>query len=323
MRNIAMAVLFLLTALPGLASPDDTVVAPKEQVPVAAPVVNLPMTHENLAVYILENPKAKPLGVYMTLDEGLRAGSVRVSEKKEASVNELQIDNGSNRYVYVQAGYGVRGGHQDRVIATDLLIPPHTPGVLVPSFCVEPQRWSGAGPGFGSTTGLVMGAKLRTAILKEKNQGKVWEAVAEAKAALIRTNSLRESKSSSLNEQLLDQQVQHRVAAFSKALGKAIDKKDRAVGLVTSINGKLSSADVYGDPALFRKLYPQLLAAAALEAMSTPSTADAPPSVADATKLLAAADGGTPSGVLREGDRTLQARFVVDSVEVHRQSLVK
>lgn len=322
MRYAALAFLFLLAAVPGLASPDETVVAPKELVPVAAPVVNLPLTHENLAVYILENPKAKPLGCYVPLDEGLRSGQVRVSEKAEASVNELQIDNRGKTSVFLQGGDIVRGGHQDRVVAADRVIPPHTTGVRIPSFCVEPTRWNG-GPGFGSTTGLVMGARLRTAILKEKDQGKVWEAVAAAKTALISTNGLRESRSTSLNEQLLDQQVQRRLAEFSKALGKALEKKDHAVGLVTAINGKISSSDIYGDPALFRKLYPRLLAAAALEAMSTPTQADSPPSVADATRLLAAADHGKPSGALLENDRTLQVRCVVDSVEVHRQSTVK
>ncbi len=322
MRFAALALLFLLAAVPGLASPDETVVAPKETIPVAAPLVNLPATYENLAVYILENPKAKPLGVYVTLDEGLREGHVRVSEKRDAQVNVLEIDNGGPRPVYVQAGDIVHGGRQDRVIGADTVIPPHTPGVSVPSFCVEPNRWSG-GTGFGSTTGLVMGAKLRTAILKEKNQNKVWDAVAEAKAALVSTNGLRESRSSSLNEQLLDQGVQRRLAAFSKVLGKALDKKDRAVGLVTAINGKLSSADIYGDPALFRKLYPRLLAAAALEAISTPSGNNAPPSVADAAKLLAAADGGRPAGDLREGGKTLQSRFLLENVEVHRQSFLK
>jgi hypothetical protein len=328
MRYAALALLFLSAALPSLATPDETLVAPKEQVPLNSPVVNVPLCHENLAVYILENPKARSVGNFITLDEGLRAGKVRVTEKQSAAVNELQVDNGSNLALFIQAGDIVRGGHQDRAIAADVVIPPHTQRVAVPSFCVEHDRWgSASGSAFGSTTGLVVGAKLRSAIQKEKDQDKVWKAVADAKAKLVATNSLRASKSGSLNEQLLDQQIQHRVAAFSKVLGKALDKKDHAVGLVTAINGKVSTSDVYADPALFRKLYPRLLASAAMEAMCSPADAASAPAVADVSKLLVAADKGKPAdaapAAVREGNRTLQFRFLFENAELHRQSLVK
>ncbi len=324
MRVAAVAVLCLLAGIPVTRAQD--VVAPKEQIPLGTPEVQLPVTHENLAVYVLENPKARPTDAFITLEEGLRAFKVRVSEKSQAQVNELVVDNASNKSLFLQAGDVVRGGHQDRAIAADLVIPPKTRKVSVPSFCVEHDRWSGMTT-FGSTTGLVVGAQLRSAIQKEKDQQKVWDAVARAKENLIAANSLGESRSGSLNEQLLDSTVQRRLAGFMKELGKACDKNPKAVGLVTAINGKVSTADVYADPSLFRKLYPRLLASAALEAMSAPVQPSGAPSVRDVTRFLVKADQAKPSGKgaggVREDAKSVQFSFAADSVELHRQALAK
>jgi len=324
MRFIALLFLSLVAALPGFSQ---DVVLPKDDVVIGAVNVNPALSHENLSVYILEDPKAKSLGSFITLDEGMRLGQVHVAEKQSAQVNELVLENTSKFHCYVQAGDIVRGGHQDRALAADLIVPPHSGRIPVPSFCVEPGRWGSSSASFGSTTGQVVGARLRMAILKEKNQQKVWDAVAAAKENLVNANSLRESTSTSLNEQLLDRTIQNRLAAFSKALGKVIDKKDHAVGLLTAVNGKLSTSDVYADPALFKKLYPRLLAAAALEAMSVPAEAVAAPTALDASKLLAAADKAKPASPatasMRESSGTLQFRFLQDNVEWHRQSLAK
>jgi len=324
MRFVALVLLSLVAALPGF--PQDVVLA-KDDVVIGPVNVNPALSHENLAVYILEDPKAKSLCAFITLDEGLRSGHVRVAEKNSAAVNELVIENTSNFFCYVQAGDIVQGGHQDRAIAADRILPPHSGKIPVPSFCVEPGRWGSGAAGFGATPGQVVGARLSMAIQKEKNQQKVWDAVAAAKENLVNANSLRESSSTSLNEQLLDRSIQKRLGAYAKALGKAIDKKDHAVGLVTAVNGKLSTADVYADPAIFKKLYPRLLAAAALEAMSVPAEAVAAPAALDASKLLAAADKAKPASpataAIRESSGAVQFRFLQDNVEWHRQSLAK
>jgi hypothetical protein len=321
MRLFALLLLSMVAALPGFTQ---DVVLPKDEVVLGPVNVNPALSHENLAVYILEDPKAKSLATFITLEEGLRLGMVRVCEKQTAQVNELVIENTSKFLCYVQAGDIVGGGHQDRALAADLIVPPHSGKIPVKSFCVEHGRWGNSSPSFGSTTGQVVGARLRMAIQKEKNQQKVWDAVADAKENLVNANSLRASTSTSLNEQLLDRAIQKRLAAYSKALGKAIDKKDHAVGLLTAVNGKLSTSDVYADPALFKKMYPRLLAAAALEAMSVPAEAVVAPTALDASKLLAAADKAKPaSPAIRESSGTVQFRFLQDNVEWHRQSLAK
>ena len=94
----------------------------------------------------------------------------------------------------------------------------------------------------------------------------------------------------------------------------------------------MSTADIYGDPGLFQKLYPRLLTAAVLEAISTPPDQAMAPSTLDVSTLLARADRGKPteerlreglSAITREDGSGLQFRCMCDKVELHRQSLMK
>jgi hypothetical protein len=67
---------------------------------------------------------------------------------------------------------------------------------------------------------------------------------------------------------LEDKDLLAKLDAYVKALKPAIDGKDDAIGFVMVINGKVEGAEVYGSAALFRKLWPKLLEAAATDALS-------------------------------------------------------
>ncbi len=77
MRFFLLVLLSLVTALPGLSQ---DVVLPKDEIVIGAVNVNPALSHENLAVYILEDPKAKSLGSFITLDEGLRQGLAQLRQ---------------------------------------------------------------------------------------------------------------------------------------------------------------------------------------------------------------------------------------------------
>src|SRR5216110_544154 len=142
----------------------------------SAPSGNLkifgPFIHEHLALYVVEDPSAKSAGEFVTLSEGLASGDVKVSEKKNAQVSELLIENASGKPCFVQAGDVVKGGQQDRTIARDFVIPPHTPPSPIASFCVEQSRWHGKGQ-FESSTQNAYGKDLKLAVQQQKDQGAV------------------------------------------------------------------------------------------------------------------------------------------------------
>jgi hypothetical protein len=251
-----------------------------------------PFTHEHLTVYLVENPSARSLGDFITLAEGLASGQVKVSEKKNAQVNELMIENGSDKPCFVQAGDVVKGGQQDRTLARDFVIPAKTPATPVASFCVEQSRWSGAAA-FDSSKQTAYGVALKCAIQDKKNQGEVWQQVAKSKRELAENNGLPTARTSSLNEELDNTKIQDRLKAFRDALSKIVDDRPQAVGLITAVNGRFSTADVYSDPGLFRKLFPRLLESAAMEALTRKAEVKPAPETAQAAAFLADGEKGT------------------------------
>ena len=84
-----------------------------------------PFESRNLAVYAVRGPQTDNRR-YVTLDEGMRAGTAVLRERgagsgqDRAQVNELEIENKSGEWLFLQAGDVISGGKQDRTIAIDV-----------------------------------------------------------------------------------------------------------------------------------------------------------------------------------------------------------
>jgi hypothetical protein len=81
-----------------------------------------------------------------------------------------------------------------------------------------------------------------------------------------RVNS--EASPSSLQLALENKNVQKTADDYMKALSSIVNDKPDVIGYVFAINGKVNSADVYASSALFKKLWPKLLKASAIEAVA-------------------------------------------------------
>src|SRR5207248_3378271 len=64
-------------------------------------------------------------------------------------------------------------------------------------------------------------------------------------------------------------EAQRAVAPYEKALADALGNDPHLAGVVAAVNGKVVAADLFGDPALFRKLWPKLLRSYAADAAET------------------------------------------------------
>ncbi len=67
---------------------------------------------------------------------------------------------------------------------------------------------------------------------------------------------------------LENKDVQANADSYVKALDNLLDGRTDVLGYVFAINGKINSADVYALSALFKKLWPKLLKASAIEAVA-------------------------------------------------------
>lgn len=231
-----------------------------------------PYTYKNLTVFFVHG-KDQTAKTFLTLQEALAQKKVRLYETKD--VNELQIRNLSNQDIYVQAGDIVRGGEQDRMISIDFIVPPRSGRMPIEVFCVESDRWERRGneapATFSSSENYASSKDLQLAAKSGKSQDAVWANVSKIQANLsanTMVNVMDEASPTSLELSVENRTVRRTTAAYTRALSGILRNKRDVIGYVFAINGKVNSGDIYASRALFAKLWPKLIKANAVEALS-------------------------------------------------------
>ena len=232
-----------------------------------------PFTQGNLTVFLIHGKDKIKGQTFITLQEALVQKKVIVRETR--SVNELSIENVSGEEVYVQSGDIVKGGQQDRMMAVDLILPPHSGKIPIAAFCVENGRWSQRGTEqvtvFNSSANTVASREVKLAAKAKGSQGDVWREVSAAQDKLSANTGTRvngEASPTSFELTLENKEVQANADSYVKALNGILEGKTDVIGYVFAINGKINSADVYASSTLFKKLWPKLLKASAIEAVA-------------------------------------------------------
>jgi hypothetical protein len=232
-----------------------------------------PFTQGNLSVFLVHGKDKIKGQTFITLQEALVQRKVIVRETRE--VNSLTIENVSGEEVYVQSGDIVKGGAQDRMLVTDLILPPRSGQISIDAFCVEHGRWTRRGneevTQFNSSAYSVASREVKLAAKEKSSQSDVWEEVAAAQDKLSRNvgGSVKSAASpTSFQLAMENKQVTASADTYVKALTGIVEGKNDVVGYVFAINGKINSADIYASNALFKKLWPKLLQASAIEAVA-------------------------------------------------------
>jgi hypothetical protein len=226
-----------------------------------------PYEHANLAVFLLHAGSQDDRD-FITLDQGLKDGVVKVTEQKESRVGALQIENESEYPLFLQEGDRLQGGKQDRTIIASMVVPPQSGKMPVPTFCIERSRWqeSAKGAVFEPTANAAFAPKdVRVAAKIDKNQTGVWENVRQQKASAQKA-ALAGSTNSSLNETLDAPEVKKLSDEFAEALKSVLEDHPDAVGVAIAVNGNIQEVNVYPNHKLLGKLYPRLLQSYALQA---------------------------------------------------------
>jgi hypothetical protein len=232
-----------------------------------------PYAYQNLAVFLIHGPDRLPGKNILTLSEALKQRKVIVYETRE--VNKLAIENVSDEEVYVQSGDIVKGGQQDRMLGVDMIVPARSGRIPVDAFCVEHGRWTKRGAEssarFESSTERVATKELKVAANQARSQTQVWNEVSRAQDKLSANVGARvnaNASESSFQLALENRQVQETAANYLKVLAHIADDEHDVVGYAFAINGQINSADLYASAGLFRKLWPSLLKASAIEAIA-------------------------------------------------------
>jgi hypothetical protein len=257
-----------------------------------------PFTHENLTIYLIHGEDKLQGKNLLTLEEALEQKKVIVHETQ--NVSELAIENTSDEDVFIQSGDIIKGGQQDRVIRSDLIVSAKSGRMPLGAFCVEHGRWSQRGQEartyFAGSSNQLPIKDLKIASRRAKSQARVWEAVEKSQTQLggkVGGSVQSAASQSSLQLSLEDKKVQDAAQEYVKQLSTIADQEDDVIGYAFAINGKVNSADVYASHDLFKRLWPKLLKSSAIEAVSalekdkkfeTPDTQSVKAFLADAEK---------------------------------------
>lgn len=301
-----------------------------------------PYTHGNLTLYMIHGKPGDTGKPPLTLQEALQRGAVRVRET--GNVDRLEIENLGDQDIFVQAGDIVKGGQQDRVVQLDLVLAPRSGRIPLAAFCVEAGRWAARGTEdvkqFSSATTSLPSRDLKLAARgvpakpdarpdpdprdpharrqtartpPADSQGRVWAGVAEVQRKLsdtVQAPVAAAASASSLQLSLENQKLQATIKETVAALTPSIDKEPDVIGYVFAINGKINSAEVYGSGGLFRKMWPKLLHASAVEALSERKDANgqAAPTVDAVRAFLVDAESGQANERRLPADMALTTR---------------
>jgi hypothetical protein len=344
----AAAALLALGIFFALPRPDPSPDGPAEPTGLKAPAavevdgtayrIQGPFTHQDLTVFLLCSDRQDGHD-FLTLDEGLKGGLVTISEQEHERVGALWIDNQSDRPLYLQEGERLIGGKQDRTIISSLVISPHSGKTSVPTFCVERSRWVEGHKGreFGFSVNPALAPKgVRGAAKVEGSQDRVWGCVAAQKVS-AHAKLQCPNTNSSVNEMLDAPQVQAISEEYATALGRALDWAENggAVGMAIVFNGQIEEVNLYPSRALFRKLFPRLIRAYAVQAALLQDQAKGGEPVTDtavAQFLQArgarshkknALDAHNDIQVSELGDRCFQCTTRYDGQSIHWQLMAK
>lgn len=261
-----------------------------------------PITSGNLTVFPVAASHTHDTSRFLTLDDGVRAGSVVVTESGSVQglirgphpvrpirgdqVNTLVLLNNSNRPLLLLAGEIVTGGKQDRVIGEDRIIPPNSGPVDLSVFCVEPGRWTAKSDTFGSAGALMAAPSVRLPAVAAKNQQEVWDNVHKSNAAVAAqmdsSTRAEVSSTSSYADVMENRAVKSKIADVAAPMERNYDAmfrelhKQNAIGIVVAVNGRIIWADLFASTDLLQDYWPKLIRSYAAEAVTSVTRGGAP-----------------------------------------------
>jgi len=167
-----------------------------------------PIESGDLTLFPVVRGKSAGSDPFLTLDEGLRSGEVEVTEAGKVQglvrsrsgantpvvyrgdqVNTLVLVNHSSKPLLLLAGEIVTGGKQDRIVASDRIVPGDSDPIDLGVFCVEHGRWTESSEKFGGSAkapsqSFMVQPEVRQQAMVAKSQQQVWDSVGGAVAGL-------------------------------------------------------------------------------------------------------------------------------------------
>ncbi len=249
-------------------------------------LIAAPVTQGLVTLYPVVDTKTptRPEGAYTLLRDGLAEKTFTVQESDGGTVPALLVKNTGAKPVLLVAGDVVKGGKQDRVITSDVVVQPgQTMDVAVN--CVEHGRWSAGKTGHSFGYGGRGEGSLKKVVQVAKDQSATWSEVATSngrKAAVIRQKGDTEAadklapSTGTYIASLENKAVQDEVGPASAALIESLKERAGVVGVVVALGDSITTAELFGHPALFDRSREDLVRSFVLDGVGADAQGTAP-----------------------------------------------
>ena len=213
-----------------------------------------------------------------------------ITERAQAAVPELIVENRGKVHVLLMAGEILIGGKQNRVLSEDVLMPPLSGPRNLGVYCVEQGRWNTGRTEFESKSTLAAPG-LRSRLMQKADQSQVWSEVGRQALA-----AQAPSPTSSYQEIYEKPEVKDHLKRMERAADWA--PPAGVVGAALFAGASVAGVDLFQDASLFRREWPKLLRAAALEAYRRPLLPGDPSALRETVKSVLA-QAANSEGLLR------------------------
>jgi len=214
--------------------------------------VDKPRAYKSMLVFPLRYEGKQAPGDWDTMDKAVQAGRLKILEKEQASVSEVQMENVSDAAVFLMSGEIIKGGKQTRLIRKDTVIEARQKAT-VPVFCVEQHRWSG-GVNFNGA-GRQAPAAITGAIKAGAGQSEVWLGADRAADAM----GVEASPTANLNEALESERARKEFKDLHKELGKFSPPETIGIAIADARTGRAVGLELFSRRDLFENLQDKLV----------------------------------------------------------------
>ncbi len=214
--------------------------------------VGEPQSYRGFALYPLYHPQGSRSRGYLGMDSALGRGELDLRERNDGVVSEILASNNSNRFVFLMAGEILMGGKQNRILRSDVLLPPGCRDIVLSAYCVEKGRWREThGTGFLSE-GYLSSSGVRATAAEGGSQEEIWGEVDQA----LRLQGVRSETS---DHALVYQSSEYRERADEyKRRCRPVLRRD-PVGLVIVRGGHIAGAEIFVDSNLLEQYWGKIV----------------------------------------------------------------
>ncbi|MEO0128984.1 MAG: DUF6569 family protein [candidate division WOR-3 bacterium] len=224
--------------------------------------IGVPVEYKKLKIYPLEMAMNIGAKDFITLDEAMDKGWLKIREVGSGNVNQVEIKNNGDEPVFILTGEMIIGAKQDRMIKTDILLPPNSGWIKVEVYCVEHGRWVEVSKEFKSS-GLVVPNTVRQRAKLSESQTEVWAEVARTQDKLGIS-----SGTGTVRANYEDKDVQKTVEDYTKGFGNIPKLSKSTVGVVVTTGDKIICLDLFANNNLLNRLWKKLIKSYAMDAIS-------------------------------------------------------